>query len=139
MIKVAGIQFACSDDKERNVDKALKMAKIAVEKGAHLICFQELFNTSWFPREMNPKNFELAEHVNGPTIEKFKSLAKDEGVALICPIFEAEEEKVFYNSAVVIDAGGDLLGVYRKAHVPQIPLWEEKYYFAPGNTGFPVF
>jgi len=68
-----------------------------------------------------------------------QEVAREKGVAIVCPLFEAEGEKTFYNSAVVIDAGGTVLGCYRKVHVPQIPLWEEKYYFSPGNLGFPVF
>jgi N-carbamoylputrescine amidase len=70
---------------------------------------------------------------------RMQKLAKENGIVLVCPIFEKEGENAFYNSAVVIDAGGEILGSYRKIHVPQIPLWEEKYYFSPGNFGFPVF
>ncbi len=75
----------------------------------------------------------------GPSIQTMRQLAIDHEVVLICPMFEAGEEQRFYNSAIVIDAGGEILGSYRKVHVPQIPLWEERFYFAPGNLGFPVF
>jgi len=135
---LAGIQISCCEDKERNIEKALKFAQIAIEKGANLICFQELFTTHWFPREMDKHYFSLAEKMDGLTMMRMQRLAEEFGVVLICPIFEIEGN-FFYNSAIVIDAGGEILGSYRKIHVPQIPLWEEKYYFSPGNHGFPVF
>ena len=138
LIKLAGIQVSCSEEKERNIEKAVRFAKIAIEKGAHIICFQELFTTHWFPREMNKRYFSLAEKADGPTVGMMQKLAGEYGVALICPIFEIEEDS-FYNAAIVIDAGGEILGSYRKIHIPQIPLWEERYYFSSGNHGFPVF
>ncbi len=137
-MKVAGIQIWCRDDKERNLEKAVRFAEIAIENGARIVCFQELFSSPWFPREMNQRYFSLAEEIHGPTIEEMRKVAKN-GAVLICPIFEKEGEKDFYNSAVIINAGGEVLGKYRKVHVPQIPLWEERYYFSPGNLGFPVF
>jgi N-carbamoylputrescine amidase len=135
---LAGIQTSCSEEKERNIEKAVKLTQIAIEKGAQIICFQELFTTHWFPREMNQRYFSLAEKIDGFTITKMQKLAEAYEVVLICPIFEIEED-TFYNSAIVIDADGEILGSYRKIHVPQIPLWEERYYFSPGNHGFPVF
>jgi N-carbamoylputrescine amidase len=138
LIKLAGIQISCSEEKERNIEKAVKLTRIAIEKGANLICFQELFTTHWFPREMNRRYFSLAEKKDGFTITRMQKLAEEGEVVLICPIFEIEEDS-FYNSAVVIDADGEILGSYRKIHVPQIPLWEERYYFSSGNHGFPVF
>jgi N-carbamoylputrescine amidase len=138
-MKLAGIQISCSEDKEKNLEKAIKFAQIASEKGAHIICFQELFTTHWFPKEMSKNHFSLAEKINGPSIVRMQKLAKENEVVLVCPIFEKDGENTFYNAAVIIDAGGEILGRYRKVHVPQIPLWEEKYYFSPGNLGFPVF
>lgn len=138
-MKLAGVQISCSEEKERNVEKAVSFAQIAAENGANLICFQELFTTHWFPNEMNKRHFSLAETMDGPTIARMQKVAEQLDVVLICPIFETGEDNTFYNSAAVIDAGGKFLGSYRKVHVPQIPLWEEKYYFSPGNLGFPVF
>lgn len=138
MVKIAGIQISCSEDKEKNIEKAIQFGQVAIEKGANIICFQELFTTHWFPKEMKKEHFKLAEENNGPSIIRMKELSKKNGVVIICPIFEREGEK-FYNSAIVIDAGGENLGIYRKIHVPQIPLWEERYYFSSGNLGFPVF
>ncbi len=138
MIKAAGIQIACSEKKEANIEKAIRFAQIAVERGANIICFQELFTTHWFPREMLADHFTLAETVDGPTVLRMRGLAKQYGVVLVCPIFE-KDGQAFFNSAVVINTEGTVLGLYRKVHVPQIPLWEERYYFSSGNLGFPVF
>jgi N-carbamoylputrescine amidase len=139
LIKVAGIQMACGEDKERNLDKAEQLVSIAAEKQAQIVCFSELFATRWFPREMNPCHLELAEETTGPTLVRMQELASRYGLVLVCPFFEKGEGGTGYNSAAVIDAGGELLGCYRKVHVPQIPLWEERFYFSPGNLGFPVF
>jgi len=138
-MKIAGIQLSCSEDKEKNIGKAVKFAQIAAEKGARIICFQELFTTHWFPKEIDKNHFSLAEKIDGPSMIRMQKLAEENEIVLVCPIFEREGENTFYNSAVIIDAGGKILGSYRKVHVPQIPLWEEKYYFSPGNLGFPVF
>jgi len=138
LVKLAGIQISCYKEKERNIEKAIKFTQIAIEKGAHIICFQELFSTHWFPREMNKHYFSLAEKREGLTMIRMQKLAEQYGVVLICPIFEIEKES-YFNSAIVIDAGGEILGSYRKIHIPQIPLWEERYYFSPGDHGFPVF
>ncbi len=138
LIKLAGIQISCCEEKERDIEKAVKFAQIAIEKGARIICFPELFSTHWFPREMNKDYFSLAETIDDLSITRMRKLAEEYDVVLICPIFEAANGS-FYNSAIVIDAGGEILGSYRKIHVPQIPLWEERFYFSPGDHGFPVF
>ena len=139
MVRLAGIQISCVEEKKRNIEKAEKFTQIAIEKGANIVCFQELFTTHWFPKEMNERHFSLAEEMDGPSIMRMQDLAKKNEIVLVCPLFEKGEENTFYNSAVIIDAGGEILGRYRKIHVPQIPLWEEKYYFSPGSLGFPVF
>jgi len=114
------------------------MGQVAAEKGAQIICFQELFNTHWFPKDIDEENLLLAEDLDGFTLRAMKALAKETGVALICPFFERDGDKNF-NTAAVIDQEGRILDTYRKIHVPQIPLWEERTYFAPGDKGFPVF
>lgn len=139
MIRIAGIQMACSVFKEKNIERAVTLVALAAERGAKIICLQELFHTHWFPRNIDKKSFELAESMDGPTLQAMRPLAREKQVVLVCPIFEKDGEDVFYNSAIVIDSGGDILGPYRKVHLPQIPLWEEKSYFNPGDTGFPVF
>jgi N-carbamoylputrescine amidase len=137
-MKIAGIQFSCSDDKEKNTEKACKMMDLAVEGGARIICFQELFNLSWFPRGRDDSAFRLAEELSGPVVERIRARAEELGAVVVLPFFEKADDR-YYNSCAVIDADGRVAGVYRKIHVPDIPLWEEKFYFSAGNLGFPVF
>ncbi len=138
MIKIAGIQMSCSEEKDDNVQKALRMGQLAAQKGAQIICFQELFNTHWFPRDIDESTFLLAEGIDGPTIATMRTLAKGKEVTLICPFFERDGDQ-YFNTAAVIDQRGEIVGTYRKVHIPQIPLWEERTYFTPGDKGFPVF
>ena len=137
-MRIAGVQLFCSEDKKRNVEKGIRFAEIAAEKGAQIVCYPELASTHWFPKEMIETHFSLAEAVDGPSVESMQEVARARDIVLVYPFFE-KDGTTYYNSAAVIDAGGELLGLYRKVHVPQIPLWEEKYYFTPGNLGFPVF
>jgi N-carbamoylputrescine amidase len=137
-MKVAGIQFSCSDDKDKNTEKACKMMDMAVGQGARIVSFQELFNLHWFPKNRDESAFRLAEGITGPTIQRMKKKAKTSETVVVLPFFEKEKNR-YYNSTVVIDADGKVAGIYRKIHVPDIPLWEEKFYFSPGNHGFPVF
>lgn len=136
-MKIAGIQFACSAEKEKNTEKALKMLSAAFSEGAKIICFQELFNLFWFPKNRDEKVFEMAESVEGKTVALFKNKIKGTDAVVILPIFEKAEEG-YFNTSVVLQ-GDKIIGLYRKIHVTDIPLWEEKFYFSPGNTGFPVF
>lgn len=137
MIKVTGIQMSCGGDKKRNLAKAIRLVELAAERGANIICLQELFNTIWFPRDVNSNNFQLAEPVDGEAISTMRELAGRAETVIIAPFFEEEGGK-YYNSAAVIERDGELLGVYRKAHIPQIHLYEERYYFT-GGDGFPLF
>lgn len=139
MLRVCGIQMACVQDKKKNLEKAVRLAKLAAEKGAKIIGFQELFNTHWFPMEIDQRHFSLAEPINGHSIQMMRKVAKEKSAVLICPFFEEGVEGVYYNTAAVINADGKVLGEYRKVHIPQIPLWEEKSYFSGGDKGFPVF
>ncbi len=137
-MKIAGIQFACSDDREKNTEKACKMMDVAIEQGAKIVSFQELFNLHWFPRERNDSAFDLAEEITGPTVLRMKAKAKACDAVVVLPFFETGDGRC-YNSCAVVDADGEVAGVYRKIHVPDIPLWEEKFYFSAGDHGFPVF
>jgi N-carbamoylputrescine amidase len=139
MLKIAGIQMICSQNPKRNLEKAQMLAQIAVERGAKMICFQELFTTHWFPMDIRPEHLQLAEEVPGPTTEAMQRLAQKTEVGMVLPLFEKDPRGLYFNTAVVIDADGKILGKYRKVHIPQIPLWEEKAYFHPGDLGFPVF
>lgn len=139
MLRIAGVQMNCTTDKQKNLEKACRLIGLAAESGASMICFQELFTTHWFPADIDPENFRLAEEVPGPTTEIMQELARKNGIVLVLPLFEKNSLGACFNTAVVIDADGSLLGKYRKVHVPQLPLWEERAYFQPGDLGFPVF
>ncbi len=137
-MKIAGIQFSCSDDKEKNTEKAFKMLDMAIEQGARIVCFQELFNLYWFPRSRDDRAFALAEGLAGSTMKRMRKKAKSSGCVVLLPFFEADNG-AYFNSCAVIDGDGTVAGVYRKVHIPDIPLWEEKFYFSQGDRGFPVF
>ncbi|MGA3173644.1 MAG: nitrilase-related carbon-nitrogen hydrolase [Syntrophorhabdales bacterium] len=137
-MKIAGVQFSCSEDKERNTEKACKMMDMAHDEGAEIVCFQELFNLHWFPRNRDGSAFAMAEEITGRTVGRMREKARECASVVVLPFFE-REEGAFYNSCAVIDADGEMAGIYRKIHLPDIPLWEEKFYFSAGNLGFPVF
>lgn len=138
-LKIAGIQMVCTDDPKKNLQKALNLINIAVEKGARIVCLQELFHTHWFPATKDERNFELAESLKGHLIRTLRKKAKDNSIVLLCPIFEKVMDGLYYNTTVVINKDGRILGSYRKNHLPDITYWEEGFYFAKGDLGFPVF
>ena len=137
-VKVAGVQSACGPDREKNVERAVELAALAADNGASIVCFQQLFSTEFFPRERSEAFFALAEGEDGPTLGAVRRFAQVRNITLICPVFERSGDE-YYNTAFVVGPDGSIVGRYRKVHVPEIPLWEEKYYFHPGNLGFPVF
>jgi len=137
-MKIAGIQFSCSDSKDKNTDHAFTMMDMAVQQGAAIICFQELFNLPWFPRKRDKSAFNYAEDIDCHTINKMCEKAHQAGCVVVLPFFEKWEDK-YFNSCIVINSDGKAVGTYRKVHVPDIPLWEEKFYFSPGDKGFPIF
>ena len=112
--------------------------RAAAARGAQVICLKELFNAPYFCKKLDPSRFDLAESVAGPTVARLQSLATELAVVLVVPIYERQAPGVYRNSAVVIDADGALLGAYRKMHIPHDPLFEEKYYFAPGESSHSV-
>ena len=121
---------------EENLKKTLRMAEQAAKKGAQIICTQELFRSYYFCQEENYENFKLAETIPGPTTDAFQKLAKKHKVVVIASIFEKRAAGVYHNTAAVIDADGSLMGIYRKMHIPDDPLYYEKFYFTPGDLGF---
>ncbi len=137
-VKTAGVQLAPSDDGAENLRKAGALIALAADEGARIITLPQLFNVRWFPSHLSAKNFALAETESGPAISTLRELASKKEAVLIASIFEKDGEDHF-NTAFVIGTKGEIIGKYRKIHVPQIPLWEEKAYFRPGNLGFPVF
>src|SRR5438477_12272835 len=134
------IQEAVGDDTEKNVARAESHIREAAEKGAQIVCLQELFNAPYFCKSQKHERFDLAESIPGPTIERMRKLARELEMVIIVPIFERQAAGVYRNSAAVIDADGTLLGAYRKMHIPDDPLFNEKFYFAPGDApGFKVW
>jgi N-carbamoylputrescine amidase len=137
--RIGLVQMACSKDPNENLAKAEWRIREAAGKGAQIVCLQELFRSQYFCREEDPRLFDLAEPVPGPTTDSFGRLARSLEVALIGSVFERRAAGVYHNTALVVDADGALLGIYRKMHIPDDPGYYEKYYFTPGDLGFPCF
>ncbi len=139
-VRAALVQSEWTGDTESMVEKNTKMARGAAEQGAQILCFQEIFTGPYFCTVQDPKHLDYAEPIpDGPTIRKMITLAKETEMVVVAPIFEKVDEGTFYNTAAVIDADGRFLGIYRKTHIPQVEGFWEKFYFKPGNTGWPVF
>lgn len=139
MLAIAGIQMGCGPDRRANLEKAIGLGRIAAERGAKVICFPECFAWPWFPRQAEHSQLATAEPVPGPVSDAIGAFAREREVVVVAPIFERVGSQVCYNTALVFDADGALLGRYRKNHIPQLPNYQEKFYFRPGNEGFPVF
>ena len=138
-VKIGLIQMSCSTDKLVNIEKAIKGIQKAASQGAQVICLQELFASNYFCETEEPKNFELAETIPGPTTNLMQKMARETKSVIIVPIFERRTSGIFHNTVVAIDSDGSLLGIYRKAHIPDDPGFYEKFYFSPGDTGYKVF
>lgn len=139
LVKIGLLQARVLPTPEENLKKTLQLAEQAVKKGAKIICTQELFRSYYFCQEENHENFKLAETIPGPTTDAFQKFAKKHDVVVIVSLFEKRAAGVYHNTAAVIDADGSLLGVYRKMHIPDDPLFYEKFYFTPGDLGFKAF
>ena len=126
---------------DAQIKKAMGLAEQAAKQGVQILCFQELFNGPYFCAEQTTKWYDFTEPVpDGPTTKMFQDFAKKHGMAIVLPVYEREMDGVYYNTAAVIDADGSYLGKYRKNHIPQVaPGFWEKYYFKPGNLGYPTF
>lgn len=135
------IQMSCSTDRSENFTKTVGKIKQAAKNGAHIICTQELFKSTYFCQIADSDLFALAEKIDedSPTIKKLSNLAEELETVIIAGLFEKQAPGVYYNSAVVIDADGRYLGKYRKMHIPEDPYYYEKYYFTPGDLGYRVF
>ncbi|HUI77733.1 MAG TPA: carbon-nitrogen hydrolase [Bryobacteraceae bacterium] len=137
--RVGLIQMACSRDPNENLAKAEWRIREAAGNGAQIICLQELFRSQYFCREERAELFDLAEPIPGPTTASLTRLARDLQIVVIGSVFERRAAGVYHNTAIVLDADGSLLGIYRKMHIPEDPLYFEKYYFTPGDLGFRCF
>jgi N-carbamoylputrescine amidase len=133
------IQMRCSDDPGDNLSRACAMLRQASDRGAQVACLPELFRTRYFCQVEDSARFDLAEPIPGPTTEALAQLARQTGLVVIGSIFERRAPGIYHNTAVVLDADGQLLGRYRKMHIPDDPLYYEKYYFTPGDLGFQSF
>jgi N-carbamoylputrescine amidase len=130
------IQSRCSLDPAANFARALRRMAAAARRGAQIICTQELFRSRYFCQSEDHRHFKLAEPIPGPSTDALQKLARRLKVVLIASLFERRGAGLYHNSAAVIDADGSLLGVYRKMHIPDDPLYYEKFYFTPGDLGF---
>jgi N-carbamoylputrescine amidase len=138
-ITFAATQMACSWDREANMARAEKLIREAAARGANVVLIQELFETPYFCKDHSAAHFELAKPLEGhPAVEHFRELARELNVVLPVSVFE-HANNAFYNSLVMVDADGSVLGSYRKSHIPEGSGYHEKFYFSPGDTGFKVF
>jgi N-carbamoylputrescine amidase len=135
-IKVGLVQMRCSADPNDNVARALDGVRAAARDGAQLVCLPELFRTRYFCQTEDHAHFDLAEPIPGPTSEALQQVAREAGVVIVGSLFERRAAGIYHNTAVIIDADGKLLGSYRKMHIPDDPLYYEKFYFTPGDLGF---
>ena len=133
------VQMPCGPDPDRNREAARAGVQAAAHGGAQVVCLQELFALRYFCQSEDVRFFDLAEEIPGPSTEQCSTLARELGVVIIAPVFERRAAGLYHNSAAVIDSTGDLLGVYRKLHIPDDPQYFEKFYFTPGDLGYSVF
>ena len=133
------IQMACAPDPQENLRRAESRVEEAADQGAEVICLPELFRSQYFCQREDAALFDLAEPVPGPTTEALGKIAKEKQVVVIAPIFERRAAGVYHNSAAIIDANGEVAGIYRKMHIPDDPAYYEKFYFTPGDLGFRAF
>jgi beta-ureidopropionase len=139
IIRAALVQTTWTGDKESMIKAHEEYARQAAAQGAKVICFQELFYGPYFCQVQDTEYYAYAESIPGPTTERFQALAAELGLVMILPMYEQEQPGVLYNTAAVVDADGSYLGKYRKNHIPQVKGFWEKFYFRPGNLGYPVF
>ncbi|HLI33853.1 MAG TPA: carbon-nitrogen hydrolase [Terriglobia bacterium] len=136
---VAVVQMACEPDPRSNLERGVAHIREAATRGAKLVCLPELFRTRYFCQREDASFFDLAEPVPGPTTQALGKVAKETGTVIVAPIFERRTAGVYHNSAAVLDATGELAGLYRKMHIPDDPAYYEKFYFTPGDLGFQTF
>ncbi|HVZ16950.1 MAG TPA: nitrilase-related carbon-nitrogen hydrolase, partial [Terriglobales bacterium] len=130
------VQTSCSSNPAENLKKTLDRVEKAAKSGAQIICTQELFRSQYFCQSEDHEYFKLAEPIPGPSTDAFQKLAKKHKAVIVASLFEKRASGVYHNTAAIIDADGSLLGVYRKMHIPDDPLFYEKFYFTPGDLGF---
>lgn len=138
-VQVALIQMSCGTNMQSNIDKAAAMVCQAADAGANIVCLQELFASRYFPQSVNVKHYQLACALPDTSVAVMQKIAADKKLVLIVPVYECARPGINFNSAVVVDADGSIAGKFRKVHIPEGPQYLEKYYFTPGDLGYPVF
>ena len=133
------VQMSAGAHPAANLAKTIERIETAAKKGARIVCLQELFRSRYFCQSEDPSNFKLAESVPGPSTDALSAVAKERKIVIVASLFERRSAGIYHNTAVVIDADGSLAGTYRKMHIPDDPLYYEKFYFTPGDLGFPSF
>jgi len=137
--QVGLVQMACGASPQENLQKAVERVEEATRQGAEVICLPELFRSQYFCQREDVAHFDLAEPVPGPTTEALGRIAKAKSVVVVAPVFERRTAGVYHNSAAIINADGEIAGLYRKMHIPDDPAYYEKFYFTPGDRGFCAF
>src|SRR5246127_2679262 len=137
--RIGLVQMSCSPDPDANLDKAADRVRETARAGARVICLPELFRAQYFCQREDHALFELAEPIPGPSTEKLSAAARKHEVTLVASLFEKRAPGVYHNTAAIFDADGTLRGIYRKMHIPDDPLYYEKFYFTPGDLGFRAF
>ncbi len=138
-VKIALIQMSCSEYIDENIDKAVAFVDKAAGSGANIVCLQELYACRYFPQTVNVKHYELARPLSDISVKVMRKKAIEKKLVMVVPIFEMARPGVYFNTAVVVDTDGSINGTFRKIHIPEGPQYLEKYYFTPGNLGYPVF
>ncbi len=133
------VQMSCTLDPAENLAKAERNVRAATARGAQIVCLQELFRSQYFCREENADLFALAEEIPGPTTASLGKLARELGVVIVASLFEKRAPGLYHNTAAILNTDGELQGIYRKMHIPDDPLYFEKFYFTPGDLGFSNF
>src|SRR5436853_3175469 len=134
-VRVGVVQMSCGRDPNENLEKAMWRIREAAARGAQIVCLQELFRSQYFCREENAELFNLAEPIPGPSTETLGRLARELQVVIIASLFERRAPGLYHNTAAVLGTNGEIVGIYRKMHIPDDPLYYEKFYSTPGDLG----
>jgi N-carbamoylputrescine amidase len=136
VVTVGLVQMSCAPQPEANLKKAIARINDAAKRGAQIVCLQELFRSQYFCQTEDIQLFKLAETIPGPTTEKLAKVARQRKIVIVASLFEKRAAGIYHNTAVMIDTSGKIVGKYRKMHIPDDPLFYEKFYFTPGDLGF---
>lgn len=139
VIQIALTQMACSDDLDANLARQVRLIETAARAGAQVVCTQEIFRGQYFCQVEDHRFFETAETIPGPSTDAFSRLARQYGIVIVASLFEQRARGLYHNTAAVLETDGSIKGIYRKMHIPDDPLYYEKFYFTPGDTGFKTF